>query len=264
MTRIALFCCLIALATTATAAHEVKTDVIIYKDGDVTLKGYRAIPADLVGTAPGVLVAHDWYGCGPYAQQRARELAERGYVAIALDMYGDGKVVSSAAEASGLAGGFYKDLPLMVRRAKAGLTVLTSQTTVDKARLAAIGFCFGGTVALNLARSGEALAGVVSFHGGLKAATAVPTTTGGIKSMILVLQGGADPFVPPVDVAGFMEEMTKAKASWRMETYGGAVHSFSNPTAGDNVASGSAYNVVAEKLSIAAMERFFGEIFAIQ
>ncbi len=263
MIRPVLLCCLLALTVSLHAAHEVKTETITYKDGDVTCKGFLASPAGLVGIAPGVLVVHDWYGCGPYAQQRAKELAQRGYVAFALDMYGDGKVVSSGADASALAGGFYKDLPLMVRRSRAGLAVLTSQSTVDKTHVAAIGFCFGGTVSLNLARSGDALSGVVSFHGGLKAATAVPATAGGIKAKVLVLHGGADPFVPPADVAAFMDEMTKAKAVWRMETYGGAVHSFSNPGAGDNVASGSAYNVAAEKLSIATMERFFGEIFTV-
>jgi dienelactone hydrolase len=264
MIRTAFLCCLLALTAALHAAHEVKSETIAYKDGDVTCKGFLAVPATLVGNAPGVLVVHDWYGCGPYAQQRAKELAERGYVAFALDMYGDGKVVSTKEDASALAGGFYKDLPLMVRRARAGLAVLTGQTAVDKARVAAIGFCFGGTVSLNLARSGDPLAGVVSFHGGLKQAVAVPAAEGAIKAKVLVLHGGADPFVPAADVAAFMEEMTKAKAVWRMETYGGAVHSFSNPTAGDNVASGSAYNPDAEKRSIAAMERFFGEIFAVQ
>jgi dienelactone hydrolase len=264
MIRPVLLSCLFALTAVLHAAQEVKTETITYQDGDVTCKGFLAVPATLVGNAPGVLVTHDWYGCGPYAQQRAKELAERGYVAFALDMYGNGKVVSTSQEASALAGGFYKDLPLMVRRARAGLAVLKSQSTVDQGRLAAIGFCFGGTVSLNLARSGDALAGVVSFHGGLKQAVAVPATEGGIKAKLLILHGGADPFVPSADVAAFMDEMTKAKAVWRMETYGGAVHSFSNPGAGDNVASGSAYNVVAEKLSIAAMERFFGEIFAVQ
>ncbi len=264
MIRTTLLCCLLACVSLLSAAHEVKADFVTYQDGDLTLKGFLAAPAALAGTAPGVLVVHDWFGCGPYAQQRARELAERGYVAFALDMYGEGRVVTKREDAADLAGGFYKDLPLMVRRAKAGLTVLTTQGTVDKTRLAAIGFCFGGTISLNLARSGEPLAGVVSFHGGLKSATAVPVAEGGLKARVLVLHGGADPFVPPADVAAFMDEMTKAKASWRMETYGGAVHSFSNPTAGDNVASGSAYNVEAEKLSIAAMERFFGEIFAVQ
>jgi dienelactone hydrolase len=262
MIRLSMFCCLIALMATMHAAQEVKSETITYRDGDVTLKGFLAVPATLAGKAPGVLVVHDWYGCGPYAQQRAKELAARGYVAFALDMYGDGKVVSTREDASALAGGFYKDLPLMVRRARAGLAVLSAQATVDQARMASIGFCFGGTVSLNLARSGDPLAGVVSFHGGLKAA--VPVAAGGIKAKVLVLHGGADPFVPPADVAAFMDEMTKAKALWRMETYGGAVHSFSNPGAGDNVASGNAYNVEAEKLSIATMERFFGEIFAVQ
>ena len=264
MIRTILLCCLVAVAATLHAAHEVKTETVTYQDGDTTLKGFLAVPATLAGNAPGVLVVHDWYGCGPYAQQRARELAERGYVAFALDMYGDGKVVKAREDASALAGGFYKDLPLMVRRARAGLAVLTKQNTVDKARVAAIGFCFGGTVSLNLARSGDPLAGVVSFHGGLKGAVAVPAAEGAITARVLVLHGGADPFVPPADVAAFMDEMTKAKAIWRMETYGGAVHSFSNPGAGDNVASGSAYNQEAEKLSIATMERFFGEIFAVQ
>jgi dienelactone hydrolase len=264
MIRTALLCFLFMLTVTLHAAHEVRTETVTYQDGDVTLKGFLATPATLAGNAPGVLVVHDWYGCGPYAQQRAKELAARGYVAFALDMYGDGKVVTAREEASALAGGFYKDLPLMARRARAGLAVLTARSTVDKARVAAIGFCFGGTVSLNLARAGDPLAGVVSFHGGLKGAVAVPAVEGGIKAKVLVLHGGADPFVPPADVAAFMDEMTKAKAIWRMETYGTAVHSFSNPGAGGNVASGSAYNQEAEKLSIAAMERFFGEIFAVQ
>lgn len=250
----------IARVTTLSAAEDVKTQTITYQDGAVTLKGYLATPGTLVGQAPGVLVAHDWYGCGKYAQQRARELAQRGYVAFAMDMYGDGKVVSKGDEASALAGAFYKDLPLMVRRAQAGLTVLRSQSTVDKKNVAAIGFCFGGTVVLNLARSHEALNGVVSFHGGLK--LAVPAEPGTITAKILVLHGGSDPFVPAAEVAGFMDEMVKVKSAWQLEIYGAAVHSFSNPGAGDNVASGSAYNQDAEKRSIAAMERFFGEIFA--
>ena len=255
-----MFLTLFILLTATVSAGEIKTEAITYQDGAVTLKGYLAVPATLVGKAPGVLVAHDWYGCGPYAQQRARELAQRGYIAFAIDMYGDGKVVSKGDEASALAGVFYKDLPLMVRRAQAGLTVLRNQPTLDKANVAAIGFCFGGTVVLNLARSHEALNGVVSFHGGLK--LAIPVEPGSITAKILVLHGGSDPFVPAADVAGFMGEMVKAKALWQMEIYGAAVHSFSNPGAGDNVASGSAYNHDAEKRSIAAMERFFGEIFA--
>ena len=268
MIRTLLLCSLLAFlsviltVTTVTftsAAEEVTTQTVTYQDGAVTLKGYLATPGTLVGQAPGVLVAHDWYGCGKYAQQRARELAQRGYVAFALDMYGEGKVVSNGDEASALAGAFYKDLPLMVRRAQAGLAVLRSQAMVDKKNLAAIGFCFGGTVVLNLARSQEALNGVVSFHGGLK--LSVPVEPGGITAKILILHGGSDPFVTAADVAGFMAEMVKVKASWQVEIYGTAVHSFSNPGAGDNAASGSAYNQDAEKRSIRAMDHFFGEIF---
>jgi dienelactone hydrolase len=251
--------CLVCCLPVITAAQPIVTKTITYQDGDVNLQGLLAMPAEVTAATPAVVVVHDWYGCGAYPQQRAREMAERGYIALAIDMYGDGKVVTTREDASGLAGGFYKDVPLMIRRTKAGLTTLRAQPHVDQQRVAAIGFCFGGTVALNLARSGEKLAGVVSFHGGLK--VALPVEPGAISAKILVLHGGADPHVPPTDVANFMMEMTTAKADWRFEMYGGVVHSFSNPSAGNNVAGGSAYNAEAEQLSLAHMDRFFVELF---
>jgi dienelactone hydrolase len=251
---------LLMLAAAVISAADPTTQSVDYRDGDLALRGYLARPAKIDGATPGVLVVHDWFGCGPYAQQRARELADRGYIAFALDMYGGGKVAGERKEAAALAGGFYQDLPLMVRRAKAGLDQLRAQPGIDGKRIAAIGFCFGGSTVLNLARSGEPIQGVVSFHGGLKAA--LPMEPGAVKARVLVLHGGADPFVPPADVAGFMEEMTRAGAVWRMETYGGAVHSFSNPTAGADVKSGSAYDADAERRSLKAMDGFFAEIFA--
>jgi dienelactone hydrolase len=254
------FLSLVAVVQPLAAAQAITTKTISYQDGEVKLIGLLATPAVVNAKTPAVLVVHDWYGCGAYPQQRAREMAERGYIAFALDMYGEGKVVTTKEDASGLAGGFYKNVPLMIRRAQTGLNVLRAQAQVEQQQVAVIGFCFGGTVALNLARSGEDIAGVVSFHGGLSVAT--PIIPGSVKAKILVLHGGSDPFVPAADVAKFMSEMATAKADWRLEMYGDAVHSFSNPTAGINVASGSAYNPRAERLSIATMDRFFAEIFS--
>ena len=235
---------------------------LAYTHDGVACQGQLAKPATLpAGGAPAVLVVHDWMGCGPFAKQRAEQLAAEGYVALALDMYGDGKVASGPDEARTLATAFYKDPVLMVARAKAGLDALRKVDGVDPRRVAAIGFCFGGSVCLQLARSGEDVAGVVSFHGGLK--TAAPAATeGAVKAKVLVLHGGADPYVPSSDVAAFMDEMNKVKATWRMETYGGAVHAFTNPAAGTDPSKGAAYDADADARSKKAQDAFFAELFA--
>lgn len=231
-----------------------------YRHGDFALRGYLARPAgDPATKRPGVLVVHDWLGCGPFAHERAKELAGAGYVALALDMYGAGKLASEPKEASALAKAFYDDPALMVARAKAGLDELLAQPGVDPERVVAIGFCFGGAVALHLARSGERMTGVVSFHGGLK--TTTPARPGVVGAKILVLHGGADPFVPTKDVAAFMDEMNAAKAIWRMEIYGGAVHSFTNREAGSDPSKGAAFDADAERRSRAAQNAFFTEVF---
>ncbi|MCC7137561.1 MAG: dienelactone hydrolase family protein [Planctomycetes bacterium] len=243
-------------APAATGGREVE-----YRHGDVTLRGWLARPASVpAGGASAVLVVHDWMGCGDFAKRRADALAAAGHVAFALDMYGGGKVCGGPQEAMAQATTFYKDRALMVARAKAGLDVLRAEPGVDRARVAAIGFCFGGSVALQLARSGEAIAGVVSFHGGLK--TDVPAAEGAVKAKLLVLHGGADPFVPPAEVAGFLEEMNRAKATWRMEVYGGAVHAFTNPAAGTDPSKGAAFDADADRRSLAAQDAFFAEVLA--
>lgn len=246
----------------ARADGAVTAAAVEYLHGDVTCRGHLAKPAQLpAGGAPAVLVIHDWMGCGDFAKQRAASLAAEGYVALALDMYGAGKIASGPDEARALATAFYKDPALMVARAKAGLDTLRKVEGVDGTRIAVIGFCFGGSVGLQLARSGEDVAGVVSFHGGLKSA-APATAEGAVKAKVLVLHGGADPFVPSADVAAFMDEMNQVKASWRMETYGGAVHAFTNPAAGTDPSKGAAYDADADARSKKAQDAFFAELFA--
>jgi dienelactone hydrolase len=243
---------LLCVLSVIAVAGEVSTQVVEYRHGELTLRGYQATPTGAVGV-PGVLVVHEWWGANDYAQRRARELAERGYAAFACDMYGAGATTEDPKQAGALAGPFYQDRGLMVARARAGLEQLAKAPGVDPKRLSAIGFCFGGTVVLELARAGEPLRLAASFHGGLKTTTAVQP--GAILAQILVLHGGSDPMVPPAEVAGFISEMVAAKADWRMEVYGTALHAFTNPKARDlhAVIPAVDYDAAAEAASLAAL-----------
>jgi dienelactone hydrolase len=236
----------------AAVAGETSLTAVDYQHDGVALRGTLALPVGAAGPLPGVLVVQEWWGRNAYADRRARELAEAGYAAFALDMYGAGKVTMDPKQAGEWAGPFYQDRGLMVARARAGLAQLKAAPGVDGKRLSAIGFCFGGTVVLELARAGEPLMAVASFHGGLKTPTKV--APGGILAKLLILHGGADSFVPPEEVAGFIAEMTAAKADWRMEIYGSATHAFSNPDA--DLFKGKlpiAYDPDAERRSFAAL-----------
>jgi len=252
---IAILCCV--LSSTAGAAVQTKT--IEYKDGDVILEGFLAWDDARTGQRPGILVVHEWWGLNDYAKSRVRQLAELGYVAFAVDMYGKGVLAKTGEEAQRLTGPFYKDRQLMRQRAAAGLEVLRKQELVDPTRIAAIGYCFGGTTVLELARSGANLLGVVSFHGGL--ATPNPEDAKVIKAKVLVLTGAADPHVPAEQVKAFQDEMTRAGADWYLTSYGGAVHAFSNPASGNDPSKGVAYNAAADRRSWVAMKDFFTEIF---
>ena len=237
-----------------------RTQVIEYKHGDVLLEGYLAYDDSMEGKRPGVLVVHEWYGHNPYARKRAEQLAGLGYVAFALDMYGKGVHAKDASEAAVFSGKYKRDRQLMRARAKAGLDVLCQQPQVDTKRIAAIGYCFGGTTVLELARSGADVAGIVSFHGDLSTPNAEDAMN--IKARVLVCHGADDPFVPAAQVSAFEEEMRKAGVDWQLIKYGGAVHSFSNPGAGNDNSRGAAYNERADHRSWEAMKSFFAEIFA--
>ena len=250
---------LLALVIATGAQAEMVTKTIEYKDGDVTLEGFLAYDAGITGKRPGVLVVHEWTGLNDYARSRAEQLAELGYVAFALDMYGKGVRPSNPQEAAEQATKYRSDRQLMRRRAKAGLDVLLKQEMTDSARVAAIGYCFGGGVALELARGGAPLAGVVSFHGNLD--TPNPADARNIRGKILVCHGGDDPHVPQEQVLAFQNEMREAKVDWQMNIYGGAVHAFTNPASGNDPSRGAAYNAEADHRSWQAMKDFFNEIF---
>jgi len=249
----ALLCC------AASVEAAVRTRVIEYKQGNTLLEGYLAWDDAKAGKRPGVLVVHEWTGLGPYVEKRAEMLAKLGYVAFAADIYGKGVRPSTPAEAATTAAIYKDDRALMRARARAGLDVLKGQKFVDQKRLAAIGYCFGGTTVLELARDGADLKGVVSFHGGL--ATPRPEDAKNIKAKILAMQGADDPFVKADEVAAFQQELRAAKVDWQFITYANAVHSFTNPDAGNDNSKGAAYNEKADKRSWEAMKQFFAEIF---
>jgi dienelactone hydrolase len=236
-----------------------RTEVIGYKHGDTVLEGYLAYDDAVKGNRPGVIVVHAWTGLDAYTKRRTEQLAELGYIAFAIDMYGKGVKAKDAEEAARLAGIYRADRSLMRSRANAGLEVLKKHTLTDAKRIAAIGYCFGGGVALELARSGADIAGVVSFHGNLD--TPNPEDAKNIKGKVLILHGAADPIVPTDQVIAFQDEMRKANVDWQMVIYGGAVHAFTNPESGYDPSRGAAYNEKADRRSWEAMKAFFVEIF---
>lgn len=245
------------MATSAQAA--VRAEKVEYRHGDAVLVGYLAYDDAVAGKRPGVLVSPEWWGLNDYAKRRTEQLARLGYVAFAIDMYGKGKTTVDPKEAGQLAGLFRNDRGLMRARAAAGLDVLKKRPQVDTARIIAIGYCFGGTVVLEMARSGADLKGVVSFHGGLS--TPNPADAKNIKGKVLVLHGADDTFESPAEIAAFQDEMRQAKVDWEMNYYGGAVHSFTNPDADKAGIKGVAYNAAADRRSWQAMRDFFDEIF---
>ena len=247
----------LVLATTAQAALRTKT--VEYKHGDTVLKGYLAYDAAVKGKRPGVLVVHEWWGLNEYAKRRADMFAQLGYVAFAADMYGDGFNTTSPEEAGQHSSECRTNRPFGRERLTAALDVLRKHELCDPKHVAAIGYCFGGTCVLELARSGADIAGVVSFHGSLN--TPNPADAKNIKCKVLVCHGANDTFEPPEEVAAFQKEMRDANVDWQMNIYGGAVHSFTNPDSDKFGIPGVGYNERADKRSWEAMKAFFAEIF---
>jgi dienelactone hydrolase len=252
---------LLCLSLTAADAGLVTKTVAYRQDGTV-MQGFLAYDDGLQGKRPGVLVVHEWWGLNAFARAATEKLAGLGYVALAADIYGGGVTTKDPAEAGKLAGALRGNPDLLRARAQAALKVLATDPRVDGKRLAAIGFCFGGTTVLELAYSGADLAGVVSFHGGLPKVR--PDDLKQIKAAILVLHGADDPHVPAADIAAFQEAMRQAGADWQMVFFGGAVHSFTNPEAGHNKAAGVAYDARTARRSWQYMQDFFREIFVVK
>jgi len=236
------------------------TETVEYRDGSVVLKGYLAYDDQTEKKMPGVLVMPEAFGLGVNAKRRADRLAALGYVALAGDPYGNGFETSDLQEAMKLSTSLMTtDSAKFRARGRAGLDKLASLPHVDASRLAVIGYCIGGTFALELARDGAPVRGVVSFHGGLT--TQKPAEKGQVKGKILLCHGAEDPLVPQETVNALEKELTAAGVDWQLIAYGGVVHSFTNPNAASVGHPGIAYNQSADERSWAAMRDFFNEIF---
>ena len=247
------------LVLSITASAEIVSKPVEYNEGQTTLEGLWVYDNSTTSKRPGVLIVHQWKGLGDYEKKRAEMLAKLGYNVFAVDIYGKGIRHNNPKDASAEAAKYKNDRKLLRARVNAGLDVLKKQEFTDAQRIAAIGYCFGGTTALELARSGAAVAGVVSFHGGLNTPNVGDARQ--IKAKVLALHGADDPHVPPAEVAAFEKEMRDAKVDWSLIAYGGAVHSFTDWNAGNDNSKGSAYNEKADKRSWEAMKQFFAEIF---
>lgn len=252
-----MLCVYSVLAHTAIKGEDVQ-----YKVGDQVFKGYIAYDDAVKGRRPGVLVVHEWWGHNEYARKRARMLAELGYTALALDMYGDGTQAHHPDDAGKLAGEVRSNMAKAKVRFVAAEDLLKKQPTVDAQRIAAIGYCFGGAVVLQMARSGLDLKGVASFHGSLS--TSNPTTRGVVKAKMLVANGAADPSIKPEEIVAFKKEMDGAGVDYKFINYPGAKHSFTVPEAdefGRKFNMPFAYSPEADKQSWAELQTFFKKIF---
>lgn len=241
---------------------EVTTRQVSYQVDGVELKGYLAKPKGLVKKTPGILVVHEWWGHNDYARRRAEMLAESGYIAFALDMYGDNKVADHPKEAKQFMQEATSNPQILLARFNAALDLLRQQEYIDVENIAAIGYCFGGAVVLNMARAGSDIKAVVSFHGSL--ATQTPAIKDTVKAKVLVLHGGNDALVPADQVQAFEEEMQAANVDYELVTYEGVDHSFTNPAAdeiGEKYSLPISYDQQADDDSWQRMQALFKQVF---
>lgn len=236
-----------------------QTKKIDYVDGSVALEGYLAYPDGAQKKFPTVLIAHDWTGRNEFACKKAERLAELGYAGFALDMFGKGILGKDTEEKMQLIQPFVSNRAVLQKRINAALDTVKKLAMVDTARIAVMGFCFGGMCALDLARSGADICGAVSFHGLLNPPEGLAKNK--IKAKVLALHGHDDPMVPPDVVLNFQKEMTEAHADWQMHIYGNTQHAFTNPVAND-AKLGTIYNTKADQRSWVAMQNFFTEVFS--
>jgi dienelactone hydrolase len=238
-----------------------KEESVTYQADGITLKGFVVYDENIKGKRPGILVVPEWWGLNDYAKSRARQLAELGYIAMAVDMYGDGKMAANPQEAQALATPFYSDPHLAKTRLDAALKKVKEYKQTDAANVAAIGYCFGGSCVLNAAKLGADFKGVVSFHGGLKGA---PANKELLKAKILVCHGAADKFVSQQDVQDFKRAMDSIGADYTFKAYANATHAFTNPNAtkiGKQFNMPIEYNAEADKASWSDMQDFLDRLF---
>ena len=258
--RLALI--VLMLAGVVAARAEVVGKVIIYTADSLTMKGYIAYDDKIEGKRPGILVVHEWWGQNEHARKRAEMLAGLGYVALAVDMYGNGKQADNPDDAGKLAGSVMQDPSVMKSRFLAAMNMLKMDKHVDPEQIGAIGFCFGGGVVLGMAREGADLKAVVCFHGSI--ATKHPAEKGTVKGKILVCNGAADKFVSAEDIKNLKAEMKSADVDLKFVNYPGALHAFTNPAAtelGKKFNMPIAYNENADKKSWSEMQKLFKKVF---
>jgi dienelactone hydrolase len=260
MTRTKLAAAAALCALAGNAAAEVRTKEIEYRQGETPLQGFLAWDDAAKGKRPGVLVLHEWWGHNAHARNQAIRLAKAGYVALALDMFGKGKVATHPKDAQGFVAEVTKQAGLVAKRFDAGLALLLGQPQVDRERTAAFGYCFGGSIALGMARAGADLDALVTFHARL-APQGAPAEKGKVRPRILMQSGGADPNVPEEQVRAFEEEMRAAGAKAEVIVYPNAKHGFTNPDAGTFGSDALAYDADADRRSWEAAVKFLREVF---
>lgn len=260
--RLTVIALVLVMVGVATAEPKIVGKAVEYSAQDVVMKGYLAYDENIKGKRPGVLVIHEWWGLNDYARKRARMLAELGYTGLAVDMYGEGKEAMHPDDAGKFSSELMKNFDVAKIRFMAATDFLKRQATVDPTRIAAIGYCFGGGVVLNMARQGVDLKGVASFHGSLNAVK--PAQVSNVKAKILVLHGGDDKFIPTEQIEAFKQEMKSAGVDFQFFSYPGALHSFTNPEAdalGKKFNMAIAYNADADRKSWDELKKFLSSIF---
>ena len=249
---------ILSFLTGLVAQASIKSEAVEYKDGNTILEGFLVYDDAKMGPRPVVLIVHQWMGLGEHEKNSAQRLAEQGYLAFAIDIYGKGVRPTAPAEAGKLAGQYKSDIKLFRQREKAALDFISKNKLADTKHMVIMGYCFGGTGALEAARADLPVVAAISFHGGLS--TPAPQDTKKVKAKVLVMHGAVDPNVPPKEVDGFMKEMNDAKADYQFIAYSGAVHAFTQKSAGNDPSKGAAYNEAADQRSWKALLSFLGEV----